>query len=259
VPFVALFLLQSSYPRPLASYERVLLLTAHPDDECFFFGPTLLAFHEQGTPVYSLCISNGNYDGMGVEREQELQDSLSVLGIPSEMSFLINHPQLQDNFTQSWDAQLVAEVVLPYILKHGITILLTFDEHGVSSHPNHVSLYYAAREVLRSNGGRDSRLRAYALRTENRIVKYSGWLTAFSKFQPASFLDSRDLPASPKRQSPNGLTGSRYISNVQGYLQTVKAMNQHRSQMLWFRWLYMAFARYMWLNDWDEIERPTVF
>jgi len=48
--------------------------------------------------------------------------------------------------------------------------------------------------------------------------------------------------------------GIRYISGVQGYLQTVKAMNQHRSQMLWFRWLYMAFARYMWLNDWDEIE-----
>jgi hypothetical protein len=29
---------------------------------------------------------------MGVQREQELQDSLSVLGIPSEMSFLVNHP-----------------------------------------------------------------------------------------------------------------------------------------------------------------------
>ena len=109
VPFVALFLLQSSYPKPLASHERVLLLTAHPDDECFFFGPTLLAFREQGTPVYSLCVSNGgtrllppgacltpfqsgNYDGMGVQREHELQDSLSALGIPSEMSFLINHP-----------------------------------------------------------------------------------------------------------------------------------------------------------------------
>ena len=29
---------------------------------------------------------------MGVQREQELQDSLSALGIPPEMSFLINHP-----------------------------------------------------------------------------------------------------------------------------------------------------------------------
>jgi N-acetylglucosaminylphosphatidylinositol deacetylase len=108
VPFVALFLLQSSYPRSLASHERVLLLTAHPDDECFFFGPTLLALREQGTPLYSLCVSNGatcslpmggcltpflgNYDGMGVQREKELRDSLSVLGIPSERSFLINHP-----------------------------------------------------------------------------------------------------------------------------------------------------------------------
>lgn len=109
VPFVALFLLQSSYPNPLAPHERVLLLTAHPDDECFFFGPTLLAFREQGTPVYSLCVSNGatcllplgacltpfqpgNYDGLGAQREQELRESLSVLGVPSEMSFLIDHP-----------------------------------------------------------------------------------------------------------------------------------------------------------------------
>jgi len=109
VPFVALFLLQSSYPKPLASHERVLLLTAHPDDECFFFGPTLLAFYEQGTPVYSLCVSNGatcllllcacltplqpgNYDGLGVQREQELRDSLSMLGVPPEMSSLISHP-----------------------------------------------------------------------------------------------------------------------------------------------------------------------
>ena len=130
--------------------------------------------------------------------------------------------------------------------------------HGVSSHPNHISLYHAAREILGSYSGPDSRLRAYALRTENRIVKYSGWLTALSKLQPASFLDARDPPVPPKRQSPSGLTGSRYISSVQGYLQTVKAMNQHRSQMLWFRWLYMAFARYMWLNDWDEIDSPTI-
>jgi N-acetylglucosaminylphosphatidylinositol deacetylase len=109
VPLVALFLLQSSYPKPLAPHERVLLLTAHPDDECFFFGPTLLGLREQGTLVYSLCVSNGascllplrarltrfqpgNYDGIGVRREQELRDSLSVFGIPSEMSFLINHP-----------------------------------------------------------------------------------------------------------------------------------------------------------------------
>src|SRR5260370_13413238 len=60
VPLIALFLLQSSYPKPLAPHERVLLLTAHPDDECFFFGPTLLALSEQGTAVYSLCVSNGS-------------------------------------------------------------------------------------------------------------------------------------------------------------------------------------------------------
>lgn len=40
--------------------KRVLLVIAHPDDECMFFGPTIFRLCEQGTEVYLLCLSNGN-------------------------------------------------------------------------------------------------------------------------------------------------------------------------------------------------------
>ena len=40
---------------------RVLFVTAHPDDECMFFGPTILSAVSlnRNTPPYLLCLSTG--------------------------------------------------------------------------------------------------------------------------------------------------------------------------------------------------------
>lgn len=45
----------------LAQFRRVLIVTAHPDDECMFFGPTILTLTQRNEPctVYLLCLSNG--------------------------------------------------------------------------------------------------------------------------------------------------------------------------------------------------------
>jgi len=40
---------------------RVLFVTAHPDDECMFFAPTILALTRSGQyDVFLLCLSSGN-------------------------------------------------------------------------------------------------------------------------------------------------------------------------------------------------------
>lgn len=40
--------------------KRVLIVTAHPDDECMFFGPTILSLTRQpNCQVYLLCLSKG--------------------------------------------------------------------------------------------------------------------------------------------------------------------------------------------------------
>lgn len=40
--------------------KRVLVVTAHPDDEVMFFGPTILHFtNHPNTTVYLLCLSTG--------------------------------------------------------------------------------------------------------------------------------------------------------------------------------------------------------
>lgn len=39
---------------------RVLLVIAHPDDECMFFGPLIYTLTQRdGCQVYVLCLSNG--------------------------------------------------------------------------------------------------------------------------------------------------------------------------------------------------------
>jgi N-acetylglucosaminylphosphatidylinositol deacetylase len=39
--------------------SRVLLVTAHPDDECMFFGPTLVALRKKNCRIFVLCMSRG--------------------------------------------------------------------------------------------------------------------------------------------------------------------------------------------------------
>lgn len=86
------------------SSAGILLLTAHPDDECFFFGPTLTALLSQknqpGTNddpfyvaprVYSLCLSVGDADGLGELRRNEFGKSWDVMGIPEDRRWLLDH------------------------------------------------------------------------------------------------------------------------------------------------------------------------
>lgn len=61
--------------------SAVLLITAHPDDECMFFAPSINHFIKSGMSVDLLCLSTGNFDGIGEVRTEELRKSAGVLGI----------------------------------------------------------------------------------------------------------------------------------------------------------------------------------
>lgn len=46
--------------KQISGMRRVLLITAHPDDECMFFGPTLVALAKAiDVRIYVLCLSSG--------------------------------------------------------------------------------------------------------------------------------------------------------------------------------------------------------
>lgn len=130
----------------------ILLIIAHPDDEVVFFSPTLkllsskMAKETEKFNVRLLCLSNGNYDKIGKIREDEFAKVMKALKIKDFE--LINDERIQDDFHKFWDKDLVCEKIKEYFEKDGnkaydsITHVITFDENGVTKHPNHISCYY---------------------------------------------------------------------------------------------------------------------
>ncbi|KAJ7621192.1 LmbE-like protein [Roridomyces roridus] len=250
---------------------NVLLLTAHPDDECMFFAPTILALAAREQPsdkrqkdkssLYSLCLSTGDADGLGAIRPNELEKSLDILNIDSTKRKIIDHPDLQDNFTAAWDAQIIADVVQPFVVENHIDTILTFDRHGISGHPNHKSLPLGVKELI-------PQVRLYTLISTPPVQKYVGIFAPILakidlhfnrllhslEIQLERVLVALDISVS----SPTPDTERRepvpvFVAGIREYWLAVQAMRAHSSQLVWFRWLYVGFSRYMWVNEWVEV------
>ncbi|KAI9465661.1 LmbE-like protein [Lactarius psammicola] len=255
---------------------RILLLTAHPDDETFFFGPTLTSLipssgvslspnpespiHPNSVPfthpqVYSLCFSVGNADGLGYIRRRELRDSLDVIGVAEDKRWVLDKNEFQDNITARWNASLIAATVYDFISDHDISIILTFDSYGVSGHPNHCSLYHGVSELLAmSPASFKYPLAAYSLASKSVVTKYIGILApilvkpkmTFFRVLESTVRDTED-------GSPDLPVRPIFVAGIGGYYRAVLATLQHRSQRTWFRWLYMVFSQYLWVNEWERI------
>ena len=58
--------------------------------------------------------------------------------------------------------------------------------------------------------------------------------------------------ADPDEDMRVGVTIPIFIAGFSDYWTAFKAARQHQSQLVWFRWLYITFSRYMWVNEWIE-------
>ncbi|XP_044078056.1 N-acetylglucosaminyl-phosphatidylinositol de-N-acetylase isoform X1 [Siniperca chuatsi] len=126
---------------------RALIVTAHPDDECMFFAPTIIRLVELNASVHLLCLSEGNYYNQGAQRKQELLNSCAVLGIPDSRITIVDHKKLPDDPKAEWSISLVSSVIVKHIRAHSFNMVLTFDGRGVSGHANHVAIHKAVSHV----------------------------------------------------------------------------------------------------------------
>ncbi|KAK4187171.1 putative N-acetylglucosaminyl-phosphatidylinositol de-N-acetylase [Podospora australis] len=250
---------------PALQNKRICLLIAHPDDEAMFFAPTVLALArpEAGNHVKILCLSSGDADGLGETRKKELAKSGMVLGLRSaDDVFVVEKPEFRDSITTTWDASKIAALMCstfaPNLAKSrkadtapaaSIDVLITFDSGGVSSHPNHISLFHGAKkfvaELVAGKPGWKPPVDLYTLTSVPMIRKYSAFLDLPATLASWAFgADKRD------KKRPGGLVFVNGPGGHGSFTTAWKAMTTaHKSQMVWFRYGWISLSRYMYMND----------
>lgn len=218
------------------SRKHFVFITAHPDDECMFFTPSIIDLvgicsdSDKGD-VSIICLSNGIE---GEIRENELFESASKLGLQKRNVTISTLHKDAEN----WQASTVSEEIERIIeSKFGRNnkdvILITFDKKGVSGHKNHISCYLGVSELISKRKGA---IKGFALESVNIFRKFSSTLDIF--------------PSLAMSNSKVTLLGFSKFS--------WKAMLKHKSQLKWYRFFYLALSRYTLINQLVEIPLKTL-
>lgn len=223
IPALYLYTVSIVTRLPTLSNKHICLLIAHPDDEAMFFAPSVLGLTrpESGNHVMIMCLSSGNAEGLGEIRKKEMVKSGLVLGLTrGEEVMVVDNPvyalllypyaslrraslhvvanrDFPDCIRTPWStakiSSLLREAFIPNFSsstpsseppKSTIDVLITLDSRGVSSHPNHISLYYGARafasSLTRNKPSLESPVDLYTLTSVDSTRKYTGMFDVFA-------------------------------------------------------------------------------
>jgi LmbE family N-acetylglucosaminyl deacetylase len=122
---------------------KLLLVVAHPDDECFAFGGALLLAADAGHQTHVLCLTDGqsasnrgpaqSNEELGRIRRAEFAASCQVLGVTHHDSW-----GLQDGQLEFAPFSETAGRLVQYIRTLKPDVILTFGPDGaVNTHPDH--------------------------------------------------------------------------------------------------------------------------
>ena len=127
----------------------------------------------------------------------------------------------------NWPKGIVADNISRYLRSSNVRmdIIITFDENGVSSHPNHIGVYEGCCEVFLQNQFGLTQL--WTLETVNILRKYISYWDINLVLPSVHMLASFD---------PRPSFGS---------------LSLHHSQFVWFRKLFIFFSRYTFVNTFN--------
>lgn len=168
-----------------------------------------------------------------------------------------------DSMTEEWEeskiSKLLTEAFAPQLERQrasdsakptaNIDVIITFDETGVSSHPNHISLYHGARSfvasLVKGKAGWTNPVDLYTLSSINIVRKYASVSDVFTTLGLwATSVGSADKDHPPALVFMNQLAGDGGLGTAWGAMT-----GAHKSQMVWFRYFWIVLSRYMVIND----------
>ena len=136
--------------------KKLLVVTAHPDDESFGPGGTIAKYAKQGVAVHVVCATRGEMGDDAVfksetriskletqkrelhsVREQELLNASKILGV-SQVDFL----DFIDGTLNNAQYHAVGEKLINKINDFAPQVIITFDQNGVSGHLDHIAMSF---------------------------------------------------------------------------------------------------------------------
>ena len=115
-----------------------LLVVAHPDDETIFFGGLVLS--QRSLPWHLICVTDGNADGRGAERNRELAAAAKTLGIAS-----FEHWKFPDIYSDRLSLEKLQEQLSKLPLPKEVYTHGPLGEYG---HPHHQDISLAVHRVF---------------------------------------------------------------------------------------------------------------
>ncbi|KAI5189068.1 N-acetylglucosaminylphosphatidylinositol deacetylase [Nematocida sp. AWRm77] len=238
--------------KPNLKKHRYLLVVAHADDESMFFGPFLakvlkvkkvcqkkrkellrkITVEEErknlqisrlgkGPPekkeskkdslLVILVCTDGSKGGEKETRNEEMRRLGETLDIPV---YFLDEP---DGGLKATDC-LVERLQRIYVSTER-TKIVTFDRGGASGHSDHKECYTLAKKLCQKIGSRSF----YTLATYSLLGKY--WYGVFD-------IENKIV----------------FANNLKESIECRLRMGYHKSQLLWFRYLYILFSTYMDVN-----------
>lgn len=187
--------------------KRVLCVFAHPDDETFGPGGTLIKWSKEGATIHLLCATKGEA-GMkshNSKRDKELLESAKLLGIKKVEFLGYIDGTLCNNMLQKLEEKIAEK-----IRSFKPDILLTFNFNGVSGHIDHIMVSSAVSHQFEKSD------------IPNKLYYYTA-LKAWSDLMKNYFIF---VPSGLNRKDMDEIVD---ISDV--WELKVKAMHKHESQI----------------------------
>ncbi len=131
----------------------LLVITAHPDDEAFGMAGTLAKAAAAGVRTALICATRGEAgqsagladtkEALAALRSAELRCSAATLGVSDLV--LLDYP---DGGAAEWDMDALVRELTAHIRRIAPDAVVTFDDQGITRHPDHMAVHRAVRQAL---------------------------------------------------------------------------------------------------------------
>jgi mycothiol S-conjugate amidase len=200
---------------PSSDSKRLLVCYAHPDDETFGLGGTILHYTRRGVEVSLICATDGDagtvpperlqgYASVGELRRAELACAAERLGIREVILFGYRDSGMMgtpDNRHPDclWQAPQddVARRIVEVIRRVRPQVVITFDPYGGYGHPDHIAMHRATVQAFHAAGNPEK----YPEQLDNGLMVYQPQRLYFDVF-PRLFIRLGVLLARLTGQDP---------------------------------------------------------